>query len=140
MRADTQLPLLCGLCPNRRVLCYLWFFPSWRLVAPAPPPPPRRVRERHIREGHPGGLYIGDSDFERPGDAQELAQELGPSWQVGQRRPPIRRRCRLGHPWTLSQDQLVPAFERAIADGRGELVAPFDFAEGHPHQRPSLGT
>jgi len=98
MSDGPEIVLLCGLCPTRRVLCYLHSIGSGKVyVAPG-----KGRRER--RPSVEGGRFL-------------IPLRDG---------PPLRRRCRHGHPWEIPAPALQTAYTAAAESGRRELVAGVD--------------
>ena len=95
--AQPRLALLCGHCPNRRVLCYLVLM-FGTLAVPG-------ARTRREVPQPPAGLPD--------------------TWRVAAGEP-LRRRCKRGHAWTLPAGALQAAYNDATAAGRREIVAGVD--------------
>ncbi len=96
MQTDVRQALVCGRCPNRRVLCHL-IVVGGRVV------PGARTR-REVR---------------RPPEG------LPDTWQVAAGEP-LRRRCKRGHPWDIPQADLDGAYRRAVTAGRRDIIAGVD--------------
>jgi hypothetical protein len=98
--------VLCGLCPNRRVLAHLSLWPEGIAGTDAPGPVvvPTAVGRRRWRP----------------------AVESAPLVDRAAAGEPIRWRCKRGHPWTFTHEQLAGAYLAAMAAGRREIVAGVD--------------
>jgi hypothetical protein len=108
------MALLCGYCPTRRVLRYLTLWPNRSPEFTGPP-------------------VVLPYDRNRPSVAARGTVKVPATGG------PIRVRCRLGHSWTLTQEELVPAFTDAVAAGRRDLAAGVDLARdprGRAHGLP----
>jgi len=99
-----RIALLCGHCPTRRVLCYL-------------------VRAAHVRADHAVAVMpnVGSQRRQhRPSVAG------GPDWWRVAVGDSMRRRCKRGHAWAFTQQELTAAYLVAVEAGRREIVAGFD--------------
>jgi hypothetical protein len=103
------LDLVCGYCPNRRTLTRLSYHSS-RLEILADPPveieEPTLIPVDRNRPSVRGGVTA-----DRPAAGESM-----------------RFQCRKGHLWTLPQEELLAAYNRAVAANRREIVAGVDLA------------
>src|SRR3954451_2502746 len=99
MDDNVIFPLICGLCPKRRVLTGL--APYRDGVIPAE----RRSRVRPSVQMTPEVPEL----WAAPGVVGHL-------------------RCKNRHSWALAQEELIAAYRRAVESGRREIVAGIDIA------------
>jgi hypothetical protein len=97
--AQGRVALVCGDCPNRRVLADLVPDPA------RPDLPSVAVGRPHLRPSIGGATY-----------GHELRADV------------LRRRCKRGHAWSIPASELHEAWRAAVAAGRRDIVAGVDVA------------
>jgi hypothetical protein len=90
------LALVCGRCPNRRVLHHV--------VRLGDAVVPVQVGRRKARPSVPVDSSIDETLSGGP----------------------LRQRCKKGHPWEIPQPDLLAAYQRAITSAQRDIVAGID--------------